>query len=789
MDPEQGRGPSMARVLPGLLFLLLIGIVWSDPLFARRNFAGRDLIAYDLPMEKAIHDAYARGHFPVWVSEISGGRPLLPNPNVGAMYPIWILLSPLRFPLAAKLFPVLHWALAGIGVIVLLRALGTSRAGAWIGAVTYAFSGVTVSAVFFTHIQPGIALLPWIVWAVVASGSFASKTFLLSALLALDILAGDVFTTGFAIVSCLAWIGLGAEPGARRRLLLLLSASAALAALAGLPQILATLLWVPETNRAVAGITWREALYFSVSPYRLLELVIPYPFGANWTNDRTAVWGWQIFSGKMMGLFMTLYAGALGLIALVASRRLRTPAARFGKFLVLISILFSVTPSLIPSSWRDSLVPVALRGPEKFAVLIAFGLALLCGIAFDALRARAGLPRWILPAGVALALLAIIAAAAPRATARVALGSTRSGSEQIDVASRELPRALTEAALLWMATVVGLELALRPGRRPIGLAGLALLTVVPIFATRRIGWTFGEEEVLAPPKLMRFLAKHDPQGQYRTLGEMVYRPPGALENGEAGNDLGFTELTRRGFDAHSQVLWGRGAVFNTDLDNGDLSRVQSLRKLSWGAERFDDPASFFGSLSLRWGLRYRDQIPLPGYVRIGGNGLDDWDENPAALPDIRLAARWREEPDAVSALRQITKLAPGEIVVETGRSSRGALPPGEVRVLERSPERLILETRTPAPTWLFVLRGFWRHRVVRIDGQEVEVSPAQLAFSAIPIPAGRHRVEWEESFPGWSVSRFGPILYAAVIGALFAVRRGARQHLRDRGVNDLASRV
>ncbi len=47
----------------------------------------------------------------------------------------------------------------------------------------------------------------------------------------------------------------------------------------------------------------------------------------------------------------------------------------------------------------------------------------------------------------------------------------------------------------------------------------------------------------------------------------------------------------------------------------------------------------------------------------------------------------------------------------------------------------------------------WRHRVVLLDSREVDVVPAQLAFSAIPVPAGSHRIEWRESFPGWSVSR------------------------------------
>jgi hypothetical protein len=405
-------------------------------------------------------------------------------------------------------------------------------------------------------------------------------------------------------------------------------------------------------------------------------------------------------------------------------------------------------------------------------VLLAFGLALLCGLAFDALRERARLPRWILPAGAALALLAICAEAAPLPVGRLAVGFTRSQAELEGVAARDLPRALSEAGLFWIATLVGLELA-RSGGRPLSLAGLALLTAVPIAANRRIGWTFQQDDVFAPPTLVHFLRKHDPQGQYRTLGELLFRPVSALEVSESGSDVGLADVARRSWTLHTQVLWGRGTVFNADFDNGDLSRVQSLRKISAAAESFANAADFFGSFSLRWGTRYRDRVPVAGYRPIGGAGFDAWDENASALPDIRLASGWREEKDAVAALHRLSELSPGEVVVETGRSSRGAAPAGRVHVIEKNPERLVLETEAEAPCWLFVLRGFWRHRVVRLDGREVDVYPAQLAFSAIPIPPGRHRVEWEETFPGWSVSRFGPLLYAATILTLFAARRRA----------------
>src|SRR5262249_54184741 len=126
------------------------------------------------------------------------------------------------------------------------------------------------------------------------------------------------------------------------------------------------------------------------------------------------------------------------------------------------------------------------------------------------------------------------------------------------------------------------------------------------------------------------------------------------------------------------------------------------------------------------------------------------------------------------ALRDLAGLPPGAIVVESGRTASGSAPPGEVRIRERHPEHLLLETDSPAPGWLFVLRGFWRHRVVRVDGVETEVFPAQLAYSAIAVPAGRHRVEWVESFPGIEISRFGPPLYFLALAGLFAARRRGR---------------
>jgi hypothetical protein len=761
-------GRRFQTALPAFAFVLLVVVVYADPLFVRRNFGGRDLTAYNLPMEKTIHDAYSRGRLPVWSAEISGGRPLLPNPNAGALYPIRPLLSAFPFPFAMRLFPILHWIAAGIGMVILLGSLSASRAACWVGAVTYVFSGVGISEALYPHIQPGTALLPWIVWAIARSATKRpGGLVLLSILLGLACLAGDVFTVGTAIVSCGLWILLERPRSKWKGDFPLLSLALFLAGLLALPQIVATVLWAPETNRAILGMKLKDSFFFSISPFRLLELVIPFPFGSTFSLERSRIWGWPVFHSRPSGIFATLYAGALAAVGLVSWRGERAPGIRFARTLALLALLVSVLPSLLPEKWQEIPSPVPLRNPEKFAVALTLALSILAGLAFDRFR-RAGRDRWIL---VVAALLALFAVAATLFPAPVGLFAVRVVGADASLSTRAawiIAPALAEAGLLWCATAVALDLARRSGRLRIAVS-LALLSFVPIVANRRIAGTFREEEILAPTAFARFLQRRDPASAWRTLGESVYRETSRADSWVTAWDPTYTELPRRNWSEHTQVLWSRGTVLNYDYDVGDLSRLETLRQISQFAARHQRGEVFFGSLGLRWGIRFRDQRPLPGYRRFGGDMLQDWDENSTALPDIRLVKSWRETPGGIPALNEIGRLDRDEIVVETGVSRVGTAPGGEVRVLEKHPERMVLETRALQATWLFVLRGHWEYRTVLLDGREVEVQPAQLAFSAVAIPKGIHRLHWQERVPGGRLSRWGPVLFV-LLGALILFR-------------------
>jgi len=298
-------------------------------------------------------------------------------------------------------------------------------------------------------------------------------------------------------------------------------------------------------------------------------------------------------------------------------------------------------------------------------------------------------------------------------------------------------------------------------------AALALLTLVPIEANRKIARTLREQEVFAPTRCAREFERADPQHLYRTVGRSLYRG-GRSETVIPNPDDEYTDRGRRTWVHYAPVLWNRGMVFNFDFDVGDLSRVESLRKLSLIAAEFTDSEQLFGSLALRWAVRFRDQDPLPGYRSIGGDLLQEWDELPTALPAIRLVEAWREESSALDALDTMPRLTASEVVLETGRRSAGRSRRGTVAVLADRPERLLADVDSPDPAWLFVLRGYWPYRTVEVDGRPVDPVPAQVAFSAIPVPAGRHRIEWLERVPGLEASGWGPLLFVPLALALIA---------------------
>src|SRR5262249_23670283 len=215
----------------------------------------------------------------------------------------------------------------------------------------------------------------------------------------------DVFAVALAFVTSLLWIWLEDDRPARGPAFAAFGISLVLSFLLAFPQLVATLLWIPETRRAVTGMTIAGALRFSVSPWRLVEWIVPYPFGPTW-EDEARPWAPGAFGGLPMGYFATLYVGMFAAVATLHCWKRRERGSRFARGLALFGLAVCVLPSFVPDAWTAWKSPLPLRYPEKFVVALMLSAAVFAGIGFDRFRARAEAVRWPLVVGALLAAAA-----------------------------------------------------------------------------------------------------------------------------------------------------------------------------------------------------------------------------------------------------------------------------------------------------------------------------------------------------------------------------------------------
>jgi hypothetical protein len=767
--------PPTALFLAG--FALLLAVLFFDPLFRSRTFLGRDLVQFFLPVEKAVHDSWRQGRVPIWMPDVSFGRPLAANPNAGVFYPLRVGMAALPFPVAFKLFPVLHLWLAGVGTFLLSRLLGTGFLGASLAALVFALCGPAVASLTYPNILPGLAALPFVLWAAArwARAPSARAAAHFGLVWGLDLLVGDVFTAGLALLGSLLLVWEEAAAGGRARRaagLLLISMPGFL--LAGI-QILPALLFVPLTVRGLGRFLLGEILRWSVPAWRLAELFVPFPFG-NVIADRV-IWGDRLFSSNLAGFYPTLYSGAFATMALFA---LRPPP---GKRLFLwgfasTSLLLAAAGFYLPRGWwnRPSVLP--LRYPEKMIVGFLLVCALAAGFLFERLQRDKRKSAWMWPSLVAAGLLfaALAGWLAPRAVERFALEHWTAIPRLAEFASRRLPEALLGAAGRW-AILAGVLFLWQHRPSPVfPAAALLLVTADLASVSRSIVETARSEEVFSAPPAARAVVRANRGSLFGFTPLQDYIFPDRSEDPLNAPFRTLAERKRGTLTGLTGATFGVFYSFNVDYDLSDFYRVDLVRRELLRTD--GGPAGHLSSFSAHTTILQRGDRWTVFTDPIAWVGPDWLVRNPGALPTIRFAENVREARDVSQAFDlfrsgavDLSKVA----IVETGGAAAGSerLSGGRILVERARPDRLELRTETPGPARLVLVRAYSPFREVRVDGVSATSQPANVCLTSIPVPAGAHRVEVVEKLPG---EEAGPALSACglLLLAFLAVRGAPR---------------
>lgn len=769
--------PSLVRRSPILFFslgfALLLVLLFYDPLLLSRTFVGRDLVQFFLPIEKAVHEAWREGRIPLWMPEASFGRPLAANPNTGAFYPIRIAMAVLPFPLSFKLFPILHLWLAGVGIFLLARSLGVSLWGSAFSAVVYALCGPAFSDLTYPNILPGLAGLPFVLWAAGrwARAPSAKAAALFGLVWGLDLLVGDVFTAGLAFLGAifLAWQETSGGRYARTLGGLLLASLPGflLAAI----QIVPTLLFTPLTVRALGRFPLGETLRWSVSVWRMAEFFIPFPFG-NAAADRV-VWGDTLFSGNLAGFFSSFYAGVFAAGSFLFFRPQRRARIFFYGFAA-VSLLLSVIGFYLPRSFwsRPSFLP--FRYPEKLMVGVVLLCALSAGFLLDVLNQKGGRRVAVWPLGVSLLLTvaAFLSAAAPHVVESLANRYWTSVPRMASFASQRTPQILLEAAGRW-ALLAGVLLLWTKKRRMAMMVSAFVLVVWDLCSVgRSVVSTAPNELIFSVPPAAREV-KTVNRGLYGFTPLQDYVLPERPADPLNQPYQPLSDKKRNALTGLVGASFGVFYSFNIDYDLSDFYRVHLARR-EFYRDNGDSPGvlSYLAAFSARSTILERGQLLL-GFSRpvkfVGPNWVV---VNPEALPTIRFAERVLEVRSFSEAYSQIhgRKVDLSRTtVVETGRQHLETLSGGRIVIKEMKADRIELRTQTPARARLLLVRAYSPFRQVSVDGLPQTAPPTNLCLTSIALPPGNHAVRITEKLPGGAA---GPALTlcGALILTLMAIR-------------------
>ncbi len=377
---------------------LLVGLnvgFFGDALFTNKTFFVRDVSFFHYPLKRLVTEAYSQGHWPLWNPYIQLGQPLLANPNAMALYPTQILFQLLPFELAFDLHFVLHCTLAGIATFYLARALGASRHAAFLSALIYNFSGVTLSFLNLFNILPVVALLPLLALALMATVRHLSlfKAAGASVLFGIFFLLLEPLCSiavALFLVPFLVWI-LASLPSAKASLakalgltVIVLGSGLALAA----AQILPTLELINYSGRK-GGMDFDVVSFWSLHPISMLQVIFPRFFGEYFRLSEPPPWGNFFFDNREPYL-LSCYFGFFSLL-LACFGGLFLRKRWLGVLLLTISV-FALLLALGKHGpiypWLFHNVPVFRYGryPVKFLVVINFCFSLLAGFGLDRLE-------------------------------------------------------------------------------------------------------------------------------------------------------------------------------------------------------------------------------------------------------------------------------------------------------------------------------------------------------------------------------------------------------------------
>ena len=752
-----------------LILLATLGFFWRILVTpdAWKPAGGGDLASFLYPTYRFAAASLSAGNLPLWNPHLYGGAPFLADLQTGLLYPpnrlLFALVPDFGYK-AMEWLVVLHVLLAGWFAYFCLRYLEPGRplhaVAALAGALAFMFSDLFVVHFGNLNLIAVVAWLPLILllfWRAIRSRRLSLAVWA-GVALGVSTLAGHLQMTLFIGLALAVAALLAAAEAYRTRQgwpwpLLALAVTAAVGM--GLSALVLLPAWQYAQLSPRASLPYEQAARYSLIPGLLGEMVVPALFNS---REPSVYWGvWDRVAVGYLGILPLLLAGLAVLI--VRGRRVRLFAV-----LAIVAFLLALGGQSVFHGWAYALLPGfdQLRAPARLIVVLDLALAALAALGLDRLLRPLERPariafgrawRWLLWLG-----LAALVAGGLWAYLVTFYAQDRDPAVFWRV-------SLAASGVIWALLMLGAALAWLGARRfgRLRRSTLGVLAVLLIFvdlASVQAYTDLGAEPPTAGfdhPQAVAFL-ENDPglfRIDSRTDVAATWQPDLALlaglyDVGGVDNPLVIADMARywEGTGGRSSRLYD---LLGVRYVIGSKDVVLDWSKFTLAFDGDPDVNIYRNSTALPRAFVVHEAVVAAGHE-------DAWQRIHAAGFD----------PGSSVVLESGEPLATGPASGQTAG----------VTVISYETDAAEFDVDSPAAGYLVISDPFYPGWQAHIDGERAPLLRADYAFRAVPVPAGRHRVELAFRPAPWKIGQAisaGTALLLLALAVAAVLRRRARR--------------
>jgi hypothetical protein len=690
----------------------------------------------------------------------SFGQPYWGNPNLVLAYPFP------RSPRFLGLHLLLHLLVGAGGAFLFFRRLVRTDEAALLGAVAFGLSGYVLSSTAFLNATTTIAWTPWLLWFVATAREAAGRSlvrcgFGVTVTAALLVLGGEPALAGMSLLLAFA-LGLASPRAARLRTLAVTAGGTLGAGLLLAPWLLEVVRASEFSSRRVRGFSFSEFAAVGFQPLRFLETPFPLLLGDPSRLLAGGFWGFAVTQGNPPYLATTGF-GVLPLtLALLFAFSAKRNEGRFWIGAALFALLTATVPWLPGAKAAYGALPLLhlVRYPVKAMFVFTIAVAALAALGADRLLLDGALPRFRARAGAALGVLAALFGAASLALrfrpdwgrGLLMRGWDPSWASDpavvLEPTLRRLPvQAAIAAALLLYLAFLARRTAAGPRARLFLVVAAGAELLLP---ARGLIPRIPSEWFESPTPLVRQAAAI-PGRVFERAGKDLDPVRRGLQGVAPTDNLTTVARAqlRQGW-ALTAAPWGLRYAFDPDPD-GSYSYLDRIAREVVNLRGWPGKLKWLRSAGV--GTVIASDVPpgTPGLVPVfveGAVGI------PATLyrladplPGVRRCPRVLASDSITRAVLLFESPAfdPAVAVVVAGRHAAELAaehddPSARARVVEDTPDVLVLETSGTTPAVLHVDRTYTPRVRAAVNRSPAPVVVANLHLIGIPVPPGTAQV-------------------------------------------------